>query len=316
MRAFWFELAALGWALGRSALSNRGLIPFGGPAIKVFEPKQRALIAWNGEEEMLVLSTDLRASQPTQVLEVMPLPAEPKVEKGHPRVFQRLWYAYQAKLAGSRYPESKGAGLTRDMGMLGGDLPPAGQVTFHERIGAHDISVTQALRKEGFIEWVESYLRQAGVEKPDLSPEMEAIIGRYIARGYAWFVFDAVSLGTELRSNDALRYVFPSTRLFYPLEITSTGEGDTEIELMVLTPEPLKYFPELPHYRIKLDAEIVEISRYELEMISKDLGQLMKGASRFRLWKISGNLAAFRQDLIATNDLPVWRRVLQGAADK
>ena len=317
MKTFWFEFAALIWAMWRYCFANRGLVPFVGSFAKVFEPKQRALIAWNGKEEILVLSTDLRASTPTQVLEVMPLPSEPKVEKGDPQVFQRLWSSYQLKLWSKRHPPSKGVEHLRgDDAMLGMAMPPAGQLVFHERIGAHDISVAQALRKEGFIAWVEDYLRKAGVENPDLSPEMEAIIGRYIARGYNWFVFDAVELGTDLRTNDPIQYSFPTDRLYYPLEVTSTGEGETEIELMVLTHEPLRYFPEMPHYRVRLDDEVVDISLYELRLLDKELGRLMRKKSKLRIWKIKGNLAMFRQDLIATNELPAWRRALQAAVEK
>jgi len=40
------------------------------------------MIAWNGKEEILLLTTDLKASEPTRVLEVIPLPSEPLVKKG------------------------------------------------------------------------------------------------------------------------------------------------------------------------------------------------------------------------------------------
>jgi hypothetical protein len=65
----------------QSAQADRRAIPFR-PGVTIFEPTQRALMAWNGEEEILVLSTDLRASSATKVLEVMPFPTEPRVKKG------------------------------------------------------------------------------------------------------------------------------------------------------------------------------------------------------------------------------------------
>jgi len=48
---------------------NRGMIPIN-PNVKIFEPNQRAMIAWNGDEEILLLSTDVSASESTLVLEV------------------------------------------------------------------------------------------------------------------------------------------------------------------------------------------------------------------------------------------------------
>jgi len=45
------------------------------------------VIAWNGKEEILILSTDLHASQETKVLEVIPMPGEPFILKvGKPPV--------------------------------------------------------------------------------------------------------------------------------------------------------------------------------------------------------------------------------------
>src|SRR3974377_2342520 len=68
--------------------ADRGAIPFH-PAVTIFEPVQRELIVWNGDQEILILSTDLRASRATRVLEVMPFPSEPRVAKADVKVFQR-----------------------------------------------------------------------------------------------------------------------------------------------------------------------------------------------------------------------------------
>ena len=91
-----------------SVQADRGAIPFQ-PEVTIFEPTQRALIAWNGEEEILILSTDLRASRATKVLEVMPFPAEPRVKKGDVGVFRRAVKLINSKIlrpvaaAGRRY---------------------------------------------------------------------------------------------------------------------------------------------------------------------------------------------------------------------
>ena len=74
--------------LSPTLYADRGSIPFN-PNVKIFEPNQRAMIAWNGEEEILLLTTDLRASAPTKVLEVIPLPSKPEVKRGDIEVFKR-----------------------------------------------------------------------------------------------------------------------------------------------------------------------------------------------------------------------------------
>ena len=54
---------------GTPAVADCGSIPYEEDA-DIFEPNQNALICWDGTEEILVLSTNLRASKPTKVLEV------------------------------------------------------------------------------------------------------------------------------------------------------------------------------------------------------------------------------------------------------
>ena len=101
-------LAVIGFC-ARAAYADRGSIPFV-PNVRIFEPNQRAMIAWNGEEEMLLLSTDLRASARTKVLEVLPLPSEPEVKKGEIEAFRkavriinsRIVRAYRAVLGKGR----------------------------------------------------------------------------------------------------------------------------------------------------------------------------------------------------------------------
>ena len=69
--------------LNTSAYGDMGAIPLI-PNVQVFEPNQRAIIAWDGEEEILLLSTDLSASKPTKILEILPVPNESTFRmKGH-----------------------------------------------------------------------------------------------------------------------------------------------------------------------------------------------------------------------------------------
>ena len=76
---------------------NRGMMPIN-PNIKIFEPTQRAMIAWNGSKEILLLSTDISASDSTMLLEVLPLPAEPEVKKGDLETFQKATELINSKL--------------------------------------------------------------------------------------------------------------------------------------------------------------------------------------------------------------------------
>jgi len=273
--------------------ADRGLIPYN-PNVQVFNPTQRAMIAWNGEEEILLLSTDLRASEATEVLEVIPLPAEPTVKKGDVEVFRKATALINRKLAERR--RYKGTiPLPTDEG------PPAGEVTFHEKIGAHDISVTRVLDKSGFIEWAEKYLRSAGVENPTIPEGMRNVVGEYLEEGFSWFVFDAISLDEIPKTGEAIHYRFACEYLYYPLKISRTAAGNTSVELLVLTPRLLSNFPALPIAQVKLMHQPIAISSEELRGLNAEMDGLMGSRDdlKLRIWQVRGKLSSFYKDLIA-----------------
>jgi hypothetical protein len=272
--------------------ANRGMMPFN-PNAQIFEPNQRAMIAWNGSEEILLLSTDLRASDSTTLLEVLPLPAEPDVKKGDLETFRKATDLINSKLNTGRM--AKGPMLSE------GVVVPSGEVTFHERIGAHDISVTHLLDAKGFVVWVIDYLKTLDIEADIVSDDMQQLIEEYITDGFEWYVFDVISIGKETVTNEPIQYRFESKYVFYPLKITSTAEGSTSIELMILTPRLLSRFPSLPIDRIHLKHDPISISQDELLDLNEDMHELLKEYDRLRLriWEIQGDLKAFDSDLLA-----------------
>ena len=97
--------------------ADKGSIPFNAN-VKIFEPNQRAMIAWNGYEEILLLTTDLHASESTNVLEVIPLPSEPVAKEGDIEIFHKATelinehLQQQASLSRSR---SKYKGIEKEL---------------------------------------------------------------------------------------------------------------------------------------------------------------------------------------------------------
>jgi hypothetical protein len=274
--------------------ADRGSIPFK-PNVQVFEPTQRAMIAWNGEEELLLLSTDLRASEPTKVLEVMPLPAEPKVAKGDVEVFRKATALINRKL---REREKASPGR-----VWGKDAPqtPAGEITFHEKIGAHDVSVARVISPDGFLEWVNGYLKKAGVENPVVPQPIRGVVEEYIREGFTWFVFDVVSLDEKPKTNEAIQYRFKTDSLFYPVKISRTDTGQTSIELLVLTPRLLRTFPGIPVAKVELRHPPVDITAEELRSLSEDMDALLghRDDMKLRIWRIQGDFSSFDKDLVA-----------------
>ena len=288
---------ALSLGAAGSAQADRGAIPFR-PEVTIFEPNQRALVAWNGEEEILVLSTDLRASQATKVLEVMPFPAEPQVKKGDVAVFRRAVKLINSKVAP---PPPMLAQYTRGTMAATAAAPPPGEITFHERIGAHDVAVARVVSGDGFVEWVNDYLKRASVDNPVIPPRLRRVIQEYLDDGFCWFAFDEVSLESRFRTLEALQYRFESSALFYPVKISRNNRGQTSMELLVLTPELLGRFTGIPRRQIDLRHEPVSLTSSEVRSLDKGMDALLghRDDVKLRIWRVEGDFDSFDRDIIA-----------------
>lgn len=273
-----------------SVRADRGSIPFK-PKVKIFEPTQRAMIAWNGKEEILLLSTDLKASEATKVLEVIPLPAEPKVTKGDVEVFQKATALINKKIK----QEDRGPGTK------GRESSLAGKITFHEKIGAQDISVAHVLDPDRFIEWVNNYLKKAGVDNPVIPESLTTVVQEYIKEDFTWFVFDVVSLDEKPKTNEAIQYRFKTNSLFYPMKISRTNQGKTSIELLVLTQHLLGNFSGIPIERVEMRHTPISITADELKSLNEDMDALLghREDMKLRIWRIKGDFLSFDKDLIA-----------------
>jgi hypothetical protein len=113
------------------------------------------------------------------------------------------------------------------------------KVVFHEKIGAHDITVVEASRADEFAEWVRGFLARNGVEGDVSLEKYEPVLAHYFGRGFRYFVLDLVSVGPDVRSVEPIFYQFDSDFLYYPLVITSPVGGKGEIVLFVITREKL-----------------------------------------------------------------------------
>ena len=276
--------------------ADRGAIPFQ-PGVTIFEPTQRALIAWNGKEEILVLSTDLQASRATKVLEVMPFPAEPRVKKGDVGVFQRAVKLINSKISQSQLLKSVSLGE----GRASAEAPPPGEITFHERIGAHDVSVARVVSGDGVVEWVNDYLKRASVGNPVIPPRLRKVVQEYIDDGFCWFAFDVVSLENKFKTLEALQYRFPSSALFYPVKISRSNEGQTSMELLVLTRRLMRTFRGIPLGEIDLPHDPLSLTSAELRSLDKDVDKLLdhQDGVKLRIWQVEGDFSSFDRDIIA-----------------
>ncbi|UCH88006.1 MAG: DUF2330 domain-containing protein [Thermoplasmata archaeon] len=214
---------------GFTAKADRGSVVIDDDDINIYEPGQKAIICWDGTNELLILSTDIRAEEPTKALEIMPLPSEPEISTCDVGVFEKL--KDLVELNGQS--DEKGEGSYD----RGDNLGPSQdvEIIFHEQLGFHDITVIKAHTTEGFAQYVSDFMVELGLE-PMSFPEAEDIAESYMSRGYNYFVLDVIELSYELRSPEPLMYKFESDSLYYPMEITSLTGGESHILLFTLIP--------------------------------------------------------------------------------
>ena len=281
-------------ALTMICLGDMGSIPFK-KGIRIIEPNQDAIIAWNGKEQLLYLQTTLGASEETKILEVMPLPNKPTVDATQIEVFRRCK---------SLLPRV----VVIDSGRAGpfgspGDLP-AGKVVERKTIGAHDIRTVELLDVERFSAWVtaEFGVADEGLEIP---APLLAVIADYAKDGYKWFIFDVVDVKQEIAKKTPLRIRFETDKLYYPMRITRTEKGHTTVSLSILT--NVLFNKEdcigIPRKSINVPARPIEISGAQVNWIDPPLFDLLgrPQAVQIRTWEVSGEIDAFEKDILIRN---------------
>jgi len=189
----------------------------------VYGPGQKAIVAWNGEVEKLILSTDLYATSDTKVLEILPLPSEPSVEEGTLESFQAVQQLMINNLPRVSVPGEKLQGL---------------EIVFHERVGAHDITVVKATSIDELIAFILKYAREMSVSNVlSVDQKTRNILEDYSIRAFNYWVFDLVDVYSATKTVEPVIYEFRSPKLYYPLKVSATAKGRTDIILYLITPE-------------------------------------------------------------------------------
>jgi len=139
------------------ALGDGGMLWWPQP-VHLNQSAQNAIVAWNKQEEIILLSVDITASEEATVLRVIPLPSNPsEIEEGEFESFETLVRIMnEKKINDDQIPTyGKNEGL--------GDASPGVEITFHEQIGAHDITVVKVNDLNIFITWIEDFAIENGL---------------------------------------------------------------------------------------------------------------------------------------------------------
>ncbi|MBZ9572415.1 DUF2330 domain-containing protein [Patescibacteria group bacterium] len=269
------------------------------PEIHLDQSAQNAIVAWNGKEEIIILSNDIKSDSQATALRIVPLPSNPsEIKEGGFDSFEKLVEIMNEKIE-----------EVRNQWMLAGkDLekaPAAGvEITFHEKIGAHDITVVKVNDLDYFLNWIKDFATEKGLEIKEISSEFKEGVKSYLKRDIKYFVFDVIDTKEE-ESIKPLIYQFESNFLYYPIlisGISEISESRAKIRVFLITegnlPKeisgvniPIFYWQGHFDYPVELTNE-------ELMEISEDIGSLFESSVRVRTFDYFGPLKKFDKDLI------------------
>lgn len=192
--------------------------------VKVEEVTQKAIIAHDGFEEILILSTDLLVSSDnTPVLRLIPFPSLPEIIEVDNEIWNRL----------SRICEEHS--LQYLMFYKGGVKEEEIKVEYQVTQGAHKITVVKANNSEDFLEWIRNFLLQNNSSSRFQEEKLQNLVDDYLKREINYFVLDIVDFQNNREKIEPVGYIFSSRNFYYPVKISSLFENSGEIELFILS---------------------------------------------------------------------------------
>lgn len=254
------------------------------------EPTQKAILAYDAGQEDLILQ--VKYDGPVEEFGwLVPVPGLPTVQKGSMECFYEL----------SRYtqehwePRTPVAGKARSA-TLGGDSeggspPPPVKVIEIKTVGAYEVAVLSA-RDTGSLE---NWLDANGFSFPK---GKETVIDTYVQQQWYFIAikinlrkgsgFQLVSgpprqthavksaVAEKLASGELqpLHLCFASDQCIFPLKISSVNGTPSEVQVYVLSPEPLvertmfeKKFPEVRRLALERNAKRMQVLQRQREMM-------------------------------------------------
>lgn len=262
---------------------------------RVSESGQKAIIAWNGTHEVLVLSTDVSSSRESEVVELMPLPANPTIRKGERQSFTKAEDLVNSYFAATSARKIYRGPFHYSLQSVDGG-PPQVTITFQEIIGAHFLTVVRVEDAVELVQWLEDFLENNAYGK-ELPPNLDELLSYYMQIGMNFVVIDVIKTNSTIKTVDTLMYEFQSPRLYYPLRISSLFSGNTEISLFTITNSELDGTC-LQRMKFVKKAQF-QIKQEVLPEICANLTKLFSGNSYLCYFRFTGSLESFDGDILA-----------------
>jgi len=254
--------------------ADRGMIPVSVEA-SIYEPGQKAILAWNGQEEIMILSTDVSSSKETLVLEILPLPSQPTVEAAGFESFTEIQMLMLREGLSVGYWSSEDEAQSRGV-----------EIVFHEEIGAHNISVVRSTDTQELVSWMNDFLEQSGVDEETTLLDFESAVQDYMKRGYRYYVLDLITVSQEKRSVDPILYRFNSSFLYYPL---------------VFPLSRAQYFTEGSWKRIEFLLSVGDLAGIDIR-----IAEMFEDGAWLSVLKYDGEMKLLTKDLIVSDILPLY----------
>ncbi|MCK4805670.1 MAG: DUF2330 domain-containing protein, partial [Candidatus Pacebacteria bacterium] len=166
------------------ALADGGMVIWP-PAIHLDQSAQNAIVAWNGDEEIIILSINIESSADATALRIIPLPSNPlEIKEGSFESFEKL-----VKIMNTKMEDIRNQWRTLGKGLE--EAPSAGvEITFQKRIGAHDITVVKVNDLTYFLDWIKNFAKDKGFQQKEISSKFKEAIANYLKKDIKYFVFD------------------------------------------------------------------------------------------------------------------------------
>lgn len=273
-----------------SVSADGGLIPF--QPFSIYEPGQKAIIAWDEQVEVMILSVDVFGAEDTKALHMVPFPSLPEVELGDISAFENIEEIINSK--------------SRKEGWFLGDNPSQGgggnfteniEIIFHERIGPHDITIVRVNFSHEFTDWVNNFLDSQGIENKTMPDNLNEVIEHYIQQDIRFFAFDVIDIDPNEKSVDPIIYTFESDCLYFPLKISSIIDGDTEVTLAFIMPKDVAInTSQMENLGFYNGIEMM-LSHEELSEIDSKIADLFADDARLSFFRQSFHLKDLSRDI-------------------
>ena len=205
------------------------------------EPTQKAIIVFDAGQEDLILQ--VKYEGPTDEFGwLIPVPNQPKVQQGSMKCFYELSQYTQRHFESWGLPTGEHA-LTMSAADAKGTEEPPVKVVEIKTVGAYEIAVLSTKDSGALAQWLEKNQFYFPTNKTD-------VLDSYVKQQW-YFVAVKIKLGGltailngttgKLASGELnpLRISFASDHCVFPLKISSINGKPSEVQLYVLSPEPL-----------------------------------------------------------------------------